>query len=91
MPYSHKDLNGNNLLPDLMSTVNKIGNYVAMSVNTFSVPKVRNLTFDNLYDLLPNSGTYYTYNFIDSPPNVSGYGYVTINYMTSGYLSLIHI
>lgn len=90
MPYSHKDLNGNNLLPDLMSTVNKIGNYVAMSVNTFSVPKVRNLTFDNLYDLLPNSGTYYTYNFIDSPPNVSGYGYVTINYMTSGYYKVYY-
>lgn len=90
MPYSHKDLNGDNLLPDLMNTVNNIGNYVATNVNQFSVPIVRNLTFDNLYDLLPNSGTYYTYNFIDSPSNVTGYGYITINYLTNGYYKVYY-
>lgn len=90
MPYSHKDLNGDNLLPDLMNTVNNIGNYVATNVNQFSVPKVKNLTFDNLYELLPNSGTYYAYNFLDSPRNVTGYGYVTIEYMTNGYYKLYY-
>lgn len=90
MPYSHKDLNGDNLLPDLKNTVNEIGNYIAMNVNQFSVPKVRDLTFDNLYDLLPNSGTYYIYNFIDSPHNVSGWGYITINYLTNGYYKVYY-
>lgn len=90
MPYSHRDLNGNNILPDLMNSVNDIGNYVATNLNPATVPKVRNLSFSNLSDLIPNSGTYYTYNFLDSPPNVSSYGYLTVDYMSTTYYKLTY-
>ena len=90
MPYSHRDLNGNNILPDLMDSVNNIGNYVAINLNPSRVPRVRNLSFNNLTDLLPNSGTYYVYNFSDNPLNTSANGYITLEYSTTMYYKLYY-